>query len=276
MTSTSYDNNFMFPFSGMDWCSTKCENDLDYIEPFANGDVIKFQFILPATSAVSSVFVKDWSGNVLTTGITISYGIYSDSGSVTVNVQIDFSSTYCSTSTAAAKCFYVQLGYSVGGGAIQVARSNKYTCTYCEGTVKVKSRYNDRDCLSNYYDNGKIPQSVGFEGLGDDVDFSNDKRIYASLKKLPSKLNLSSNTNCYLYKSEIIEAYELQGTRLYPPYAARQIENIMLGRTFTIDGEEYQVRGNQIFEPVKEPGMSMFRLKAQLEKCPCEVVFDCA
>ena len=49
----------------------------------------------------------------------------------------------------------------------------------------------------------------------------------------------------------------------------------MLGRNLTINGEQYQLRGDSIFQLVKEQGMSMFKLNAQLEKCPCEVVFDC-
>ena len=129
--------------------------------------------------------------------------------------------------------------------------------------------------MNNYYSDEAIPDQSGSMQSGEQVTYNNGIRIYATIKKLPSKLSISSNSNCYLYKSEVIESYELQGTKLYPPYKARQIENIMLGKNLFIDNEQYQLRGDSIFEAVRIEGMSMFKLKAQLEKCPCEVVFDC-
>lgn len=279
MTTTSYDNNFMLPLSGKDWCSLKCENDLAYIEPFKDGDLLKFFMALPTGQYIHDFTITDWSDNTIS-GPTIAWNEYYDSLTRAI-ITVIMGEPYCSSASAQNKCFRLNLRiHNAKLGVtpttyLYTIKSNKYSCTFCEPTVWIESVYNNQDCLGNYYDNDDIPQESGHTYQGDYYYWTNGKRIYATLKKLPSRLSLSSNTNCYLYKSELIETYELQGTRLYPPYVARQVENIMLGRTFKIDGEEFQVRGNSIFEPVREPGMTMFRLKAQLEKCPCEVVFDC-
>jgi len=279
MTTTSYDNNFMFPLVGKEWCSIKCENDLDYIEPFVDRDTIYFQHKLPIGQFIGYIAIVNWNNTVVVPPFSaLSFSEFYDAQNVIVG-QILTTGLCSGAASEANKCFKIALNvYSApygSGSVLYTTRSVKYSCTFCEQTVIISSTYNDKDCLGNYYNMDTIPKEGGQFDLALAPYYSNAKRIYASLKKLPSKVNLSSNSNCYLYKSEIIEAYELQGTKLYPPYVARQIENIMLGRNLRINGEEFQLRGDSIFEPLKVEGMSMFRLKAQLEKCPCEVVFDC-
>ncbi len=281
MTNVSYDNNYMVPLDGKDWCSLKCENDLDYIEPFVDGDALYFQFVIPYGQYIGYWDIVNLSATVIPQTIDWQqyYGTVNGDEINTIVLKVTFDTDFCATASAANKCFRLQLNIYddefPGGTMLYIMRSNLFTCTFCQTTVTIQSSYSITDCLGNYYNNGRIAQDIGLQGNGDEATFSNSKRIYATLKKLPSKISLSSNSNCYLYKSEIIEAYELQGTKLYPPYVARQIENIMLGRNLTINGEQYQLRGDSIFQLVKEQGMSMFKLNAQLEKCPCEVVFDC-
>ena len=43
----SYDNNNYFPYDGFEWCNVKCENDLDYVQPYMPGDNLSIQWKMP-------------------------------------------------------------------------------------------------------------------------------------------------------------------------------------------------------------------------------------
>lgn len=286
----SYDNNNYFPYDGFEWCNVKCENDLDYVQPYMPGDNLSIQWKMPY-----GYFMGFWAlvqGSSPFGGIAGNtfywkevYGIENgiDVNNCTMNIIVN--SSLCSSATMADRCFRINVTWYddvYGSSTNPVLNTNSvlFSCNPCEPTVLINSEYNiaGTDCLGNYYSPALMPDDYGSTQVGSGLpifSFRNIRRIYAKLKKLPSKLTISSNSNCYLYKSELVESYELQGTRLYPPNEARIIENIMTGKNFTINNEQFQVRGETIFTPVDERGMSMFRLKAQLEKCPCEVAFDC-
>lgn len=140
-----------------------------------------------------------------------------------------------------------------------------------EQTVRIRSDYKGKkDCFNQQYSN-----FTGNYQFGNMPSWNNALRIPAILRKLPSKIALTKNANDFTFKSEATETFELQGTVLFPPYFAEMVENIFAGSDLYIDDVKYQFRGEKIFEPVSINGITAYKLKTQLERSTCDVVFNC-
>lgn len=186
-----------------------------------------------------------------------------------------FSSENCTTHSTGinTQCWMIEFEIDNGDGTTSSIYSEPYECVMCEPTVVIRSDYRNVnvDCLGQVYDLN-IP---GTTMTGNLTAFQNKMRIPAVIRNLPSRFGITSNVKCFNFKSEIVERFELQGTKPIPPYLARMIENIMVGSDFYIDNVEYQIRGESAFDIINEKAISAYRLKASLEACPCEVNFEC-
>jgi hypothetical protein len=198
---------------------------------------------------------------------------FTDGGALTHNGV--FSSENCVTHTINLdnRCWMVEFEVANDDHTTSSIYSEPYECVLCEPTVVVRSDYRNVnvDCLGQYYD----LDIAGTVITGNLAAFENKHRIPGVIRNLPSRFGISSNSKCFNYKSEIVERFELQGTKPIPPYLSRMIENVMAGSDFFIDDVEYQVRGESAFEVINEKAISAYKLRATLESCSCEVNFEC-
>lgn len=150
-------------------------------------------------------------------------------------------------------------------------------CEYNKATAVIYSSYagQPHDVLGiwtfNIGDIGDVAMNDG--ALGNFA--APGLRIPAIVLDLPTKVALTRNAKCAIYKSEAVFRYKLQGRKAYPPYFARMVESIALGRAFNYDGKQYEIAGETIFEEIEVPGVSAFKLNTQLQSCNNYIYHDC-
>lgn len=190
-----------------------------------------------------------------------------------VLVEKTYNSINCKTcyATKRISCFALAVNLiPVQQGEPFTVYSEPFECNECEPSVLIESDYGGRpDCMGNIY---TFPPNKDGGLL---AEYKNTLRIPAVVRNLPSKFSATINDKCHIYKSEITETAEIQGTKAFPRYFARMVENVAAGRRFWADGVQYLIRGERIFEPFTAPATSTETLNLHVEKCVCEVYFDC-
>lgn len=146
-----------------------------------------------------------------------------------------------------------------------------YTKTYqkllCdEDSLFIESKYSDNyslDCGGHY----NVPNT----GLYANKHYL---RIPADIDKLPSNVLKTYNAKCFQYRSEVTKRVQLKSDPM-PDWFQDACETLMLGTNFKINGVEYQIGTENIFENNDLIGSVFQNINLPLTQCKCENVFVC-
>ena len=273
-------NTWYLKDSGGDWASTKCELDDCYSIPFDGAhDDLYLQAELPEGIWVDKIWLCDLDGiqYVDVKAITDWKIIEGDDiYHLIFRVPNNLTCVEGPVSTG-LDCFRFEIPLiSVENSTVvNTLVSEPFHCPVCEPTVKISSDY----CISRADIFGTFifnPAGFGTTHYGGLTSATNDFRIQAVLKQLPSQLAANRNLRCFTYRSKLQQRYKLQGALTdFPDYMVSIIESIFSGKRIFIDDEEYLLNCEELFMDRHVEGRSMKRLEVELVKCELDRVHEC-
>lgn len=99
-------------------------------------------------------------------------------------------------------------------------------------------------------------------------------RIPAGIDRVPSKMSKTINSSCFQYRSEITKQVRMRGEPV-PAWFQDAVETLALGRSLKLDGIQYQLEQESIFENSDLNGSVFQNINVLLSQCKCENVFVC-
>jgi len=147
-----------------------------------------------------------------------------------------------------------------------------YTKTFkmlneCENTVLVEAQYPTAAI-----------DSAGHDHQQNGTTFHNGKlwmRFHADLEREKSKLKVSMNSRCYVYKSERVQMFRMKSDP-FPQWMGQAFETLCGGQYFLVDGQRYYIEDvENVLTDSDVPGSNYQNIDLPLQQCKYENVFVC-